>query len=66
MRPFNCLETIAILACKQINSNSFKDKILTNYSLTNHMYIHLNVCKQMFDNNVKLSCYDYIAKLENV
>ena len=47
-----CVETIAILVCKQIISHSYKMKTLTNYSLTNHMYIHWKVCKQT--TNVKL------------
>ena len=40
----NCVEIIAILVCKQISSN-FKIKLPTIYSITNHMYIHLNLCK---------------------
>ena len=27
MKSFNCIETVAILVCKQISCNSFKDKI---------------------------------------
>ena len=31
-KPFNCVETIATLVCKQISSDSFKFKLLTTYS----------------------------------
>ena len=34
---------------KQISFNSFKDEIFSKQSLTNHMYVYLNVCKQMTD-----------------
>ena len=43
-------ETIAVLVCKQISSNSFKNEI--NYKLfsyKSYMHIHLNMCKQMTD-----------------
>ena len=46
-----CVETIAILVCNQISSH-LKMKLPTNYSLTKHMYIHLNVSKKM--TNVEL------------
>ena len=43
---------IAILVCKQINSNSIKNEI--TYELILHiLYIYLNVCKEM--TSVKLS-----------
>ena len=42
------VETIAILICKQINFHLIM-KLPTNYSLINHMYIHLNVWKEMTD-----------------
>ena len=28
LEPFNCVQTIEILMCKQISSDSFKDKII--------------------------------------
>ena len=49
MEQFNCVETTAILVCKQISSNSFKNEITNN--LLYIMYISLNICKQM--TNVK-------------
>ena len=50
MKSFNSVEAIAILECKQMNSNSFYNEI-TNKLLTHKsgMYIHLNECKQMTD-----------------
>ena len=48
--PRNCVETTAILQCKQISFNSFQiestNKLLTNKS---HKYTHLNVFKQMIN-----------------
>ena len=38
---------------KQISSD-LKIELPTNYSLTNHVYNHLTVCKQMTD--VKSNC----------
>ena len=41
---------IAILVCKQINSNSFKNEITYKLLIYKaYMYIHLNVCIQMTD-----------------
>ena len=40
------MQTIVKLVHKQISSDSFKNKI-TFKLLTNHMYNHLTVCKQM-------------------
>ena len=57
LEPFNCAQTIAILVCKQICSDSFKNKI--TYKLTNHTYNHLTVCKQMSSGSFK----DVIYKL---
>ena len=42
---FNCVETIAILVCKQINFNSFKNEI--TYELI--FYIYLFKCVQTND-----------------
>ena len=47
-----CVETIAILMCQQISSNSFKNEITDK--LISNMYIYLNVCKQMTDDNLLL------------
>ena len=50
LKPFNCVETIAILVCqKKLVVTHFKMKLPTKYSLTNHMYIHLNAPKQMIN-----------------
>ena len=38
---FNCVEAIAIFKRKQISSNSFKIKLPTTYSLTNHKCISI-------------------------
>ena len=45
LKPYNCVQAIAILVVKQISSNSFKIKI-TNKLFTDksYMYIYLNVC----------------------
>ena len=49
------LETMQyLIVCKQISCNILKMKLPTNYSLTNQMYNHLTVWKQMTD--VKLNC----------
>ena len=41
-----CVETIAILVCKQIRSNSFKNEITYKlFTYKSYMYMHLNVCK---------------------
>ena len=47
MKPFNCVETIAMLECKQISSNSFKNEI--TFKLFNYTYIDINVCKEITD-----------------
>ena len=50
MRPFKCVETIAIIVSKQITSNTFKNEITHKlYTYKSLMYIHLNRCKQMSD-----------------
>ena len=36
-KPYNCVETLVILQCKEVSSNSFKNKI-TKYSVTSHTY----------------------------
>ena len=46
LKPFNYVETIAILVCKQISFNSFKNEITDK---TNLLHIYLNVYKQMID-----------------
>ena len=54
MKPFNCIESIGLLVCKQISSNSFKNEIIDK--LIRHiMYIDLNECKQMTDVKLLLS-----------
>ena len=40
MKPFNSVETIAILVCKQISSNSFNDEI--TYKLCANKWLMLN------------------------
>ena len=46
MKASNCVESIAILVCKQISSNSFKNKITDEVFIYNScMYICLNVSK---------------------
>ena len=59
----NSIKTIGILMCKQISSNSFKNKIAFKlFTYISYRHIHLIVCKQMTD--VTLLCY--IAILENI
>ena len=38
LEPFNCVQTIVILVCKQISSESFKNKI-TYKLLTYTLYV---------------------------
>ena len=59
LEPFNCAQTVVILACKQISSESFKNKI-TN-KLTNHMYNHLTVCKEVSAGSFKNVIYKLCA-----
>ena len=33
LEPFNCVQTIVILVCKQINSDLFENKITNNIDL---------------------------------
>ena len=40
------VETITILMCKQIGSNSFKIQITYEVFTYNHMKIYLTVCKK--------------------
>ena len=48
MKPFNCVETIVILVCKQICSNTFKNEITDKiFFYKSCMYINLNVCKRI-------------------
>ena len=50
MESLNFVEIIAILVCKQISFNSFKNEITYNlFIYKSYMYIILNVCKQMTD-----------------
>ena len=56
LKSFNNGVTIAILVCKKISSNPFKNKITYKS--------YLNVCKQMTD--VKSNCYCYIAMLKAI
>ena len=45
-----CIETIAILVCKQICSYSFKNEITYKlFTYKSYMHIHLNMCKWMTD-----------------
>ena len=57
LQPLNCVQTTKIFNCVEMNGLFLKNKI-TNYSLTNNVYIYTNnhstVCKQMTD--VKLNC----------
>ena len=39
--------------CKQISSH-LKMKLLRKYSLTNHMYFHLTVSKQVINNKYRI------------
>ena len=39
LEPFNCVQTIVIFVCKQISSDSFKDKI-TRKPLSYKSYIY--------------------------
>ena len=48
MKPFNCAKTIAILVCKQISCNSFKNQI-SDKLISYISYIYLNVCKEITD-----------------
>ena len=45
---------MAILMCKQISSNSFKNEITNKVIFLHIIYIYINVCKQM------LNCDCYI------
>ena len=47
MEPVNCEQTTVIVVCKQINSESFKNKITNKLLIKNHIYNHLTVCKQI-------------------
>ena len=38
LEPFNCVQTMVILVCKQISSDSFETKI-TNKILTYKIYV---------------------------
>ena len=49
IETINCLETITILVWRQISPNLSKNETAKIYSLTNHMYIHLNLYKEMTD-----------------
>ena len=49
----NCVQTILILLCKQNSSDSIKKKIPTNYWLTNHLYNHLPLWKQMSTRSIE-------------
>ena len=49
------MQPIAILVCKQISSNSSKNKITHKlFTYKSYMYNQLTMCKQM--TNVKLNC----------
>ena len=48
-KPFIRSKTIAILNFGQTNELFFKIELTTNYSLVNHKYKHLTVCKQITD-----------------
>ena len=53
MKPFNHVESTAILACKQINSNSFKNEISYKiFTRKLYVHIHLNVCKKIIVNGI--------------
>ena len=48
MEPFNCVETMVAIVCKEISFNSFKKEITNKpYTYKSYMYIHLNVCQQI-------------------
>ena len=45
-KPFNCIQTVAIIMCKQISSNSFKNKMtnkLFNYKSYIYIYIYIYI-----------------------
>ena len=45
-----CVEIIAILLCRQISSNSFKNEITYKlFTYKSVLHIHLNVYKQITD-----------------
>ena len=50
MKPFNCVETIAITVMKQIDSNSFKYQIANELvTCKSGICIYINVSKQIID-----------------
>ena len=49
VKLFIYVETIAMLVCNQISSNTFKNEITKLFTYKSYMYIHFTVCKQMTD-----------------
>ena len=64
LEPFNCVQTIVIFVCNKLILIPLKIILPTNYWFTNHMYNHLNVCKQMnsgsFENIIYKLCLQII------
>ena len=43
MKPFNCVETIAILMCKQMSSNSFENEITYKVFTYKHAFNYVQI-----------------------
>ena len=72
LKPFNCVEIIAIPVCKQIRSNTFKNEIIYKQLIAKEIFVldrnswnHLTVGQKMRSDSFKNVIYKMCLQIEH-